>query len=387
MATVTRTLNPLPFGDLEPHRFEDLVRQLAYDFRPWRVIEPTGRLGADEGVDIRAIEGTPYDTEEADGESMPADPAHDRVWIIQCKREKELGPTAARKAAKAGLKGLPAPPYGFVLAVACDLSRKTRESLRAELMGNGVREVYAWGKGDLEDALFLPRNDHLLFAYFGISLQVRRRTMRTELRSRLATKKALFDMIGELVCPYRKPVFLRDPTAKEYPWADDIPNFKDRPRWGYLPFVYFEPPDHLAFHAKRYWAYLDVDAGKWDTAYVCPERWFSQRQMLLPEPIPKFAEQHGRAATFWREKIPEGKKAFLYVTRFIHFDQVLAIDTVGDCIHQVPQLLVEFTEKDGPFEPGRFSLSLEFHNSLTTKRIPVDSSKRIEVFPADLRGE
>ncbi len=41
--TTTRTLNPLHFEDLEPHRFEDMVRQLAYDFRPWRSIEATGR--------------------------------------------------------------------------------------------------------------------------------------------------------------------------------------------------------------------------------------------------------------------------------------------------------------------------------------------------------
>lgn len=36
MTLITRTMNPLPFQDLEPKRFEDLVRQLAYDFKPWR---------------------------------------------------------------------------------------------------------------------------------------------------------------------------------------------------------------------------------------------------------------------------------------------------------------------------------------------------------------
>jgi hypothetical protein len=38
-ATPTRTYNPLPFTDLEPKRFEDLVRQLVYDFRPWRRLD------------------------------------------------------------------------------------------------------------------------------------------------------------------------------------------------------------------------------------------------------------------------------------------------------------------------------------------------------------
>lgn len=45
--TTTRTLNPLPFQDLEPHRFEDLVRQLAYDLRRWKSLEATGRGGSD----------------------------------------------------------------------------------------------------------------------------------------------------------------------------------------------------------------------------------------------------------------------------------------------------------------------------------------------------
>jgi hypothetical protein len=51
-ATPTRTLNPLPFNDLEPHRFEDLVQQLAYELRRWRSLEATGRLGSDEDLDV-----------------------------------------------------------------------------------------------------------------------------------------------------------------------------------------------------------------------------------------------------------------------------------------------------------------------------------------------
>jgi len=46
MPSVTRTLGPLHFEDLEPKRFEDLVRQLIYDFRPWRALEGTGRANA-----------------------------------------------------------------------------------------------------------------------------------------------------------------------------------------------------------------------------------------------------------------------------------------------------------------------------------------------------
>lgn len=52
----TKTLGPLHFEDLEPHRFESLVRNLLYDFREWQNIEPTGQGGSDDGFDIRAWE-------------------------------------------------------------------------------------------------------------------------------------------------------------------------------------------------------------------------------------------------------------------------------------------------------------------------------------------
>ena len=53
---ITRTLGPIHFEDLDPHRFEDLVRQLIYDYKDWQSIEATGRGGSDEGFDIRAYE-------------------------------------------------------------------------------------------------------------------------------------------------------------------------------------------------------------------------------------------------------------------------------------------------------------------------------------------
>ena len=66
----TRTLNPLPFSDLEPHRFEDLIRQLAYDLRRWKSLEATGRGGTDSGMDIRAVELVPIDQERVEEEEQ-----------------------------------------------------------------------------------------------------------------------------------------------------------------------------------------------------------------------------------------------------------------------------------------------------------------------------
>jgi hypothetical protein len=56
MPATRKTLGPLHLEDLEPHRSEDLVRQLVYDFRVWRMLEATGRSGSDDGFDDRGYE-------------------------------------------------------------------------------------------------------------------------------------------------------------------------------------------------------------------------------------------------------------------------------------------------------------------------------------------
>jgi hypothetical protein len=52
-SAITKTLGPIHFEDLEPHRFEDLVRQLVYDYKDWQSIEATGRADSDDGFDVR----------------------------------------------------------------------------------------------------------------------------------------------------------------------------------------------------------------------------------------------------------------------------------------------------------------------------------------------
>ena len=105
------------------------------------------------------------------------------------KREKVIGPTKLvsylNDISPEERTGL----YGIIFAAACDFSKTARDSFRVRAREFGFAEAYLWGKGEIEDALFQPKNDHLLFAYFGVSLQVRRRSMRTQLRSRLATKR------------------------------------------------------------------------------------------------------------------------------------------------------------------------------------------------------
>jgi hypothetical protein len=156
----TKTINPLHFEDLEPHRFEDLIRQLIQDFRNWDKLEPTGRLGDDEGYDARGIDVV-----------AGSSGREERLWQVQCKREKSITPKKIAAYLKEMIPFGTTVPHGVILAAACDFSKKARDVFRDELQLRGVREFYLWGKADIEDLLYRPKNDHLLSAYFGISLQ------------------------------------------------------------------------------------------------------------------------------------------------------------------------------------------------------------------------
>jgi hypothetical protein len=159
----------LHFEDLKPHRFEDLVRQLIYDFRPWQQLEGTGRLGADEGFDVRGYERVEQLEigDDPDDLDEPAADTSDRIWLIQCKREKTIGPKKLESYLDALGANISKPLYGSIFAAACDFSKSARDLFRDRTRALGVAEALLWGKAEVEDMLVQPKNDHLLFAYFG----------------------------------------------------------------------------------------------------------------------------------------------------------------------------------------------------------------------------
>ena len=95
MPLAIKTIGPLHLEDMEPHRFEDLIRQLLYDFKTWIKIEATGRSGGDDGFDVRAWEldtrAPPDDQDQDDGDTGLLG-APGRQWLVQCKRERSIGP-------------------------------------------------------------------------------------------------------------------------------------------------------------------------------------------------------------------------------------------------------------------------------------------------------
>lgn len=369
---VTRTLGPIHFEDLDPHRFEDLVRQLVYDFRQWQTIESTGRGGADDGFDIRAYEvlqapATSTD-EEGDGEDAPH-PMEGNLWMMQCKREKVLGPKRVEDIIKDAVNP-DAPPYGYILAAPANFSKAAHDKFREELRSRGVMEFYLWGAGELEDMLYQPKNDHILFAFFGISLTSRRRSRTTDIRATVNAKNKLLRILGEN--PHHEPVLLRDLKDTNYPYEDDYKDFDNRPRWKEYSTVEFHPLG-LIVSVGRYYAYIDKMKGEWDFTKVVNNVirvHGHERQRNVDRD-----ELRNAVKGFW-ELLPRAKKAMYVANRLIRFDSIVFIDDKGDNKYKCPHLFVDFHSERGPFSSAIEYLEINEHHDES-----LDGLKRTTIFP------
>ena len=137
---VTRTYGPIHFEDLDPHRFEDLVRELIYDYKDWQSIEATGRSGNDGGFDVRAYEKVEIARgKDEDEEQEESDPMAGNLWMIQGKREKELGPKRVKEIlADIDSKN---PPYGYILAASANFSKDSYDLDCMSVHDSGVEKV------------------------------------------------------------------------------------------------------------------------------------------------------------------------------------------------------------------------------------------------------
>jgi hypothetical protein len=136
------------------------------------------------------------------------------LWMFQCKRESEIGPTKVAQILDEGVKA-DNPPYGYVLAAPANFSKKSFDVFREELRKRGVMEFYLWGRAALEDMLHLPKNDRVLFTFFGISLVSRLKSRATDIRAIVARKNKLMRIFGEQ--PSHAPVLVRDLKDTHYP--------------------------------------------------------------------------------------------------------------------------------------------------------------------------
>lgn len=377
-ALVTRTYNPIPFQDLEPKRFEDLIRQLVYDFRPWRRLEATGRAGSDDGFDARGAEivespTTPSEPiDEAESSAAPNTGIPDRLWLVQCKRERTIGPAKLKDYLAAIVLSSHEALYGVIFAAACDFSKASRDAFFKWCREHGISEGHIWGRGELEDMLYQPKNDNLLFAYFGISLTIRRRSQATQLRAEIAMKQKL----KRTILASSIEILVRDPGDTEYP--NVAPGQRPTKWWVYRP----EELTHygLMLSVAWYYAYIDRATGTWDAAdNVAAMQPRSPWQVTGAE-----RDELDRVGAQAWHALPETDRAWLKRSGFIPIRNIVAVDEVGDDVFDGTHIYAPFAANRGPFENG-FWERLETTSTWDNTSWEPDPAKRIVKFPANTR--
>ncbi|SYZ71943.1 conserved hypothetical protein [Candidatus Zixiibacteriota bacterium] len=365
------TLNPIHFEDLEPHRFEDLVRHLIYDFRDWQNIEAIGR---DEGIDIRAWEKARIATNQSDekDEDEGEHVIDGNLWVIQCKRESKLGPSGIKRIVSEFSSNQKV--YGYILVAPADFSKKSHDIFREEIRKKGITECYLWGKAALEDILLMPKNDHILFAFFGISLLVKRRTRVSEVRFRVNNKNKLFRIFGSnnFNNDFHAPILIRDIAVTHYPFEENYEDFKKRPRWEEFV-AYGYQPEGLLVHMRRFYAHFDPDREEYD--YAQDLDLLNRMPRLYEKQDPKQHEHWERVTDFWRH-LPRRFQAYCELDGVVEWQDILLIDDKGDALFECPHIYVEGRDNDSLIP--RQGLILDLNRS----RIRVEKSfVRKSIFP------
>lgn len=374
---ITRTYGPIHFEDLDPHRFEDLIRQLIYDYKDWQNIEATGRSGSDDGFDVRAYEKVvvvTYSENENNEEIEEFHPMEGNLWMIQAKREKVIGPKKIKTIiSDIDLKN---PPYGYILAASTNFSKKSYDVFRKELRKKGVMEFYLWGKADLEDMLYLPKNDRILFTFFGVSLVSKRKTRTTKIRSVVNIKNKLFRTVGKGY-NFQKSILIRDLEDTNYPYKSKYSDFKTYPRWK----EYIACGHHqlgLVCHGHKYFAYIDTVKKEWDFNQAVDMLY---RQKEDDDERQKASEKINLIKDVW-DFFPKKNQGYFVVDFLIKYSDIVLIDEKGDIHYNFPHIYANFAYNLGPF--ARHANILKIND----KKINLtDDYKRINVFPKKFKKE
>jgi hypothetical protein len=289
--------------------------------------------------------------------------------LVQCKRERQIGPTQLRRYVEA----IPTEPlYGVIFAAACDFSKKARDAFDAACRERGFSEAHLWGRGEIEDKLFLPKNDHLLFAYFGISLVIRRRSLQSQLRAIAATKKS----VRRVLKSQQVHTLVIRTSDSEYP---ELPDPR-RPSWVVVTASDVEfHHEGLVVEFRSFFAYLGDDGKSWDAANQSglQRSEFHSGQWGRRDPHP--LSEDAREA--W-DALEQQNKAWMNLSGLIPYTSILAIDEVGDEYFSGPIVYVA-APSDRLFDLA--AAHIEPVDKFTWGWAPCDPALRVEKFPSATR--
>ncbi len=371
---ITRTFGPIHFEDLDAHRFEDLVRELIYDFRDWQNIEATGRGGSDEGFDIRGFEKTHDADLEVDDEEVEfvEKRIEGNLWMIQCKREKVIGPQKISSIISECINSANT-PYGYILVASANFSKKSYDIFRSKLRSKGVMEFYLLGKAELEDLLHMPKYDRILFTFFGISLASRKRTKTTEVKTFITVKNKLFKILGKENTSFTE-ILVRDINDEHYPSEELYSDFAKKPRWKKYRFQAHNVKG-IWLLIKEYYGYYDKLKNEWDYSPLFDLTVFHNMNETEEERI-RNAELNSTVRAYW-ELLPRSKQRMIHIWGLLKFDRITAIDEKGDALNDMLQIYVDYKASKNPFDKVIHVIG-EKHDNVV---VEMENCKKQKIFP------
>ncbi|KCZ84409.1 hypothetical protein HAD_01980 [Hyphomonas adhaerens MHS-3] len=216
-------------------------------------------------------------------------------------------------------------------------------------------EFHLWGKAELEDMLFQPKNDRILFAFFGISLAVRKRSRTSEVRSIVSVKNRLYKVLDSgPQGSFSRGLLLRDINDKNYPDESAYLDFEHIPRWVHRTAKHFEPTG-LVIHYRTYLAFVDPGKKEWDYTTLVdlahPPEDFASREAW------KIQSNKASDCMFGQPRFRQGR---LQCYGLLQFSNILLIDPEGDSLFPIPHIYSDFGP-NGPYSESFARLYVHNH--------------------------
>jgi hypothetical protein len=305
-----------------------------------------------------------------------------REWLISCKRYQTLGPTQARAVVQETLRDPANAPYGYVLAIGCNVSADTIAAIRDEATQLGANEVHIWSRAHLEDLLFDAKYEGLLFVYFGLMIRSSRRNRLQQIRAQSSLRRTLqrtlkIESMGQYQ-EYGPVVTLRDINDTHYPFWSRVENFAQMgcPPWQ-LARVSFFVPNGMVVQRTIYNG-IWKDDGAWDYDELSgsnPAYASGMQEQQYWNQIEKERRDRHRHI----DMNHEGKTLHVYENWLINYDDIVFVDAVGDGMRETPMIYCKYSGSDGPFS-FLVNYTASVMNSHGFSRVPVSKDKRVSLY-------
>src|SRR5205807_1170212 len=204
--------------------------------------------------------------------------------------------------------------------------------------------------------LHLPKNDRILFTFFGFSLISRRRSRTTEIRSAVIIKNKLFKLLGKPQTDIGRNILIRDVNDTHYPFKGEYPDFGKNPRW-IERIASRHHPTALVIDNRKFFAFVDRKKKEWDQTEHADSLKY-QRQVLTDTEREDNVRKEQEVLDVWK-LLPRAQQGTLVIEAFLLYADILLIDHEGDAYYNCPHLYAEFTGPSGPYSGFRPRLSVK----------------------------